>query len=222
MDPDAIREKRKLLLEQWCTQQEPAPVLPAAPPAVPPPEVVEVAEDDAAPPCRPKEKKEKSKAEVREEPPVVATPPPIPVELECIVQDIATTGKIHYPWRNMRILLAAKLEQCCHTSWKENPEKYYETIEEFEEQVLKPMSRSLTDERRSGPPFTAQRMCELLVNRTKTYKSTRKYCAALEKMMVVSSRDPSAMEQSRKRKAPDCPDGPPEDIKRDNGVEAEE
>jgi len=37
-----------------------------------------------------------------------------------------------------------------------------------------------------GPPFTLQRLCELLVNEPKLYKSTSKFVNAIEKMFAVS------------------------------------
>eukprot|EP00397_Hematodinium_sp_SG-2012_P043096 GEMP01047827.1.p1 GENE.GEMP01047827.1~~GEMP01047827.1.p1 ORF type:complete len:207 (+),score=58.89 GEMP01047827.1:411-1031(+) len=206
MDPEAIREKRKVLLEQWCSQHGArGPPPPAAP----------------APPSAPDSTGGAAKVDAKKEDTTVA----IPVELECIVQDIATTGSIPYPWEHIRLLLAAKLDQCCIASWKEDAEKCCDTLEEFEAAVLKPLRESVTDVHRNGPPFTAQRMCELLVDRTKTYKSTRKYCAAIEKVLLVSSVDPCMTEQSRKRKAPDIPEEgsqePPE-VKRELGAKKEE
>jgi len=213
MDPEAIRQKRKVLLEQWCTQHQPryeyrikmrcpsniyllqtrpGHALRGIYPLMEPISTVEQPDDDTDR-TKPKE----------EEAPASKSPLTIPVELECIIQDIATTSLVPYSWEDVRFLLAAKLEHECRTAWEADTDKYFETMEEFSDNAIRPLIKSLLHERRAGPPFSTQRFCELLMDREKWYKTTRKYCNALTKVLTITMSYPYAPELSRKRKAPD-------------------
>jgi len=101
-----------------------------------------------------------------------------------------------YPWDALRWLLARKVEEVLLELWMETPDLDLDQENEtFENSAVEPLTRSLLEPRREGPPFTIQRLCELLID-PHVYKSTRKYLFALQRAIVVTMTEESIMPPS--------------------------
>lgn len=113
--------------------------------------------------------------------------PAVTEELEGIIRDVAQTGSVNgYPWDSLRWLLARKVEHVLGEFWREVPDVQVQEGESFERMAVEPLTRSLLEPRREGPPFTAQRICELLAEPRLIYKSTRKFLFALQRAILVT------------------------------------
>ena len=128
--------------------------------------------------------------------PLPSTPPArhalsdcVCAQQDAVLQEIAASGESKYEWAALKPLLASKVEQACR--------EYYETSQDIDESkngdtfdaVLK-RTLSLLDAFPNAP-FTLQRLCELLLDPRKPYRtSTRKLMSAIEKLLSVSSTVP--------------------------------
>eukprot|EP00429_Kryptoperidinium_foliaceum_P139269 CAMPEP_0176268062 /NCGR_PEP_ID=MMETSP0121_2-20121125/43481_1 /TAXON_ID=160619 /ORGANISM="Kryptoperidinium foliaceum, Strain CCMP 1326" /LENGTH=220 /DNA_ID=CAMNT_0017608145 /DNA_START=20 /DNA_END=679 /DNA_ORIENTATION=+ len=113
---------------------------------------------------------------------------PLAEDLEGIIKAVARTGSTEaYPWDALRMLLARKVELVLAELWREAPDVRLPEGEAFERAAVEPLTRSLLEPRREGPPFTVQRLCELLTVCRATYRSTRKYLYALQRAVLVTS-----------------------------------
>merc|ERR1712136_612549 len=68
--------------------------------------------------------------------------------------------------------------------WHDAPDCPLAEGESFDN-VIEPLKRSILEPQREGPPFTVQRICELLVDPRHTYKSTRRYIYALQRVVLI-------------------------------------
>eukprot|EP01122_Echinamoeba_exundans_P017026 TRINITY_DN8828_c0_g1_i1.p1 TRINITY_DN8828_c0_g1~~TRINITY_DN8828_c0_g1_i1.p1 ORF type:complete len:275 (-),score=59.79 TRINITY_DN8828_c0_g1_i1:73-897(-) len=98
-------------------------------------------------------------------------------QLEKIVHDISLVGVTCYPWDHLKQLLAYKLSLVLDDHNCRTPEMRFE---EKRNTLLKQL-QSFVD-----PPFTVQRLCELLVN-PGLYSNTHKYLFAVDKVLLVTS-----------------------------------
>ena len=108
--------------------------------------------------------------------------------LQSVLRDIALSGQVRHAWPLLKVLIAAKVQQVCAD--------YYQTNKEIDASgdpyadTLKRML-ALLDEFPNAP-FTAQRLCELLIDPRRVYaSSTRKLMNAIEKLLTVSSTVPA-------------------------------
>lgn len=109
-------------------------------------------------------------------------------ELEAIVSEVAHTGAVNgYPWDALRHLLARKLERVLGEFWRDVQDVAVPEGQSFEQCSVEPLTRSLLETRREGAPFTSQRLCELLVEPRRVYKSTRRYLHAVQRAVLVTS-----------------------------------
>lgn len=119
-------------------------------------------------------------------------PQHISEELEGIVLDIARGGAAtSYPWDALCHLLARKMERVLQEFWKDSPDVKMQDGETFEQSIIKPLMASILEPHRGGPPFTVQRLCELLVEPRRIYKSTRRFLYALQRALVVIATEDS-------------------------------
>jgi len=100
-----------------------------------------------------------------------------PPLLDDTITEIALTGLCCYPWLIIKDLLAAKLTQLLD---------WYNTNDvlpnaQAEKQRLCTVLKNFDD-----PPFTLQRLCELLSKNTTIYKSAKSFTFAIEKVLYVS------------------------------------
>jgi len=121
----------------------------------------------------------------------------LPEELESIIREVAATGGARdYPWDALRLLLARKIELVLREFWKEAPDLPVAENTSFELCAVEPMTRSIMEARREGPPFTVQRLCELLAEPRHLYKSTRKFMLALQRTLLVMSTEEVSVSKS--------------------------
>eukprot|EP01114_Cavostelium_apophysatum_P008026 TRINITY_DN2027_c0_g1_i1.p1 TRINITY_DN2027_c0_g1~~TRINITY_DN2027_c0_g1_i1.p1 ORF type:complete len:188 (+),score=42.72 TRINITY_DN2027_c0_g1_i1:121-684(+) len=97
-------------------------------------------------------------------------------QLQQIVERISKTGLSSYSWPHLKMLISFRIEQILYTYYDDDPQK--EQLQPEIASVLRLLDSF------SGPPFTLQRLCELILK--PTYKSLRKYLFALEKLLSVS------------------------------------
>jgi len=135
-------------------------------------------------------------------------------ELESIVAEIARSGlTTTYPWDALSHLLARKMERVLEDFWRDSPDVKLQDGESFEQTTIKPLMASILEPSREGAPFTVQRLCELLVEPRRIYKSTRRFLYALQRALVISATeeaianrtplDLSSLATGLKRKLPD-------------------
>mmetsp|Transcript_38173 Transcript_38173/g.105224 ORF Transcript_38173/g.105224 Transcript_38173/m.105224 type:complete len:237 (-) Transcript_38173:185-895(-) len=138
---------------------------------------------------------------------------PIPEDLESLICDVAKTGSVNsYPWDALRLLLARKVELVLGEFWRDAPDVEVQEGESFERAAVEPLMRSLLEPRREGPPFTVQRICELLSEPRLVYKSTRRYLYALQRAVLVTATEEVLAQQQQQRQPqlwqmPPLPDG---------------
>ncbi|KAF9607679.1 hypothetical protein IFM89_038150 [Coptis chinensis] len=109
-------------------------------------------------------------------------------ELQSILEIIAATGKFWNDWDTLKSLLSFRLKQVlteypeAQTTQDQQPsslgETYEELVRRLEEALL-----SFTE----GPPFTLQRLCEILLSARSIYPNLSKLALALEKNLLVTS-----------------------------------
>ena len=119
---------------------------------------------------------------------LIASYDPIPEELESIICEVARSGATSgYPWDALRFLLARKVEAVLRDFVKESKDLDMEEGELFDRQIIEPLMHSLLEPRRTGAPFTAQRLCELLTQPRPTYTSAKRYLFALQRVILVTA-----------------------------------
>lgn len=141
-------------------------------------------------------------AAVAREPP---GPESIPEELDGLLRDIARDPVVacDFAWDALRVLLARKVERVLHDFWRDVPDLKLPEGRSFEAGVIEPLARSLLEDScRRGPPFTVQRICELLNDPRGCYKSTRGYFFALQKSILVTSTEAALAHRSPATPAP--------------------
>lgn len=91
---------------------------------------------------------------------------------------------LRFQWAALKMILASKVEQVCS--------EYFDTTKDLNEpyeDLLQRLLALLHDF--PNAPFTAQRLCELLLDPHRIYAtSTRKATSAIEKLLTVSSTVP--------------------------------
>lgn len=109
-------------------------------------------------------------------------------ELNGIIRQVAETGAANsYPWDALRHLLARKVELVLAEFWLDFPDyPLAREGESFAAVAVEPLTKSLLEPLRKGPPFTLQRICELLANPRQIYKSTKRYFYALQRVILVA------------------------------------
>lgn len=110
-------------------------------------------------------------------------------ELRQILEVIAWTGNYWHEWSMLKCLLAFCLKQVLmqyyesHTaSGGQQTLVSGETFSELQNRLLEGLDLFV-----DGPPFTLQRICELLLNPRLTYPNLDKVALAFEKVLLVTS-----------------------------------
>lgn len=110
--------------------------------------------------------------------------------LDIILAEICRTGVTNYPWQKLRPVISFKLTSML-TQFYETHNKDEEIAGERFSDVRERLASAL--EQFDGPPFTLQRMCELITADGSPdkppchYKKTHKLTAALDKLVSVTS-----------------------------------
>eukprot|EP01097_Dermamoeba_algensis_P002442 TRINITY_DN1964_c0_g2_i2.p1 TRINITY_DN1964_c0_g2~~TRINITY_DN1964_c0_g2_i2.p1 ORF type:complete len:274 (-),score=72.69 TRINITY_DN1964_c0_g2_i2:1267-2037(-) len=101
-------------------------------------------------------------------------------KLFSIIEEVATTGVTCYPWNLLCDLILFLLRKVVTEYEARHPVEDLTQIQKLHTSII---SRLVAFKE---PPFTLQRICELLLNGQKTYSSLEKYLFAFEKMATVS------------------------------------
>jgi|EP00927_Polykrikos_kofoidii_P059948 hypothetical protein len=130
----------------------------------------------------------------------------IPDELEGILLHVAKTGEVSgYPWEDLRFLLVRKMELVLAEFWRDVPDIEVQEGESFVRAKVEPLTSCLLEPRRDGPPFTVQRLCELLVEPRLMYKSTRRYLYAVQRAVLITATEDELAQQSQQRQPEQLP-----------------
>lgn len=105
-------------------------------------------------------------------------------EVRGILQVIASTGKFWHDWEKLKSVLSFQLKQVL----SEYPEAKMTTKEQEEtyQDLVKKLDEALHNFE-EGPPFTLQRLCEILLAARHIYPNLSKLALALEKNLLVTS-----------------------------------
>lgn len=105
-------------------------------------------------------------------------------EVRGILQVIASTGKFWHDWGKLKSVLSFQLKQVL----SEYPEAKMATKEQEEtyQELVKKLDEALHNFE-EGPPFTLQRLCEILLAARHLYPNLSKLALALEKNLLVTS-----------------------------------
>ncbi|KAL6909892.1 hypothetical protein ACP4OV_001551 [Aristida adscensionis] len=116
-------------------------------------------------------------------------------EMRSIIEVIADTGKFWHDWSFLKSLLSLQLKQVWVLSEyseaqlvnQEDGQQQQRALlgETYSELVSRLNDALLSFE--EGPPFTLQRLCEILLDPKGTYKKLSKLALALEKNLLVTS-----------------------------------
>lgn len=109
-------------------------------------------------------------------------------EVKGVLQDIASTGKFRLDWDKLKSMLSFQLKQVLSeypeaklTTDQENAssgESYADLVKRLDEELHAFIE---------GPPFTLQRICEILLEARSIYPVLSKLALALEKNLLVTS-----------------------------------
>ncbi|WJX56247.1 hypothetical protein P8452_41920 [Trifolium repens] len=105
-----------------------------------------------------------------------------------IIQDIASTGRFRHDWDNLKSMLSFQLKQVLseYPEAKATDEQKRASLGESYSDLVNKLNEALTcfiD----GPPFTLQRVCEILLDAKNIYPNLSKLALALEKNLLVTS-----------------------------------
>jgi len=115
--------------------------------------------------------------------------------LRGVLAETATTGVVRYPWPLLRpvigdliLLNLAEYEEVEHAEI--GPAAPLQTAESLD--VLRENLSAALDSFDQEPPFTIQRLCEVVLEPRKQYQKLDKLALALEKLLLVTSTMPVA------------------------------
>ncbi|XP_050887715.1 uncharacterized protein LOC127092866 [Lathyrus oleraceus] len=105
-----------------------------------------------------------------------------------ILQAIASSGRFWHDWDNLKSMLSFQLKQVLseYPEAKMTSEQQYASLRESYYDLVNKLNDALTcfiD----GPPFTLQRVCEILLDAKNIYPNLSKLALALEKNLLVTS-----------------------------------
>lgn len=112
-------------------------------------------------------------------------------EIRSVMEVTAATGKFWYDWDMLKSLLSFRLKQVlaeypeAQAVSGDGPQPSSLSGETYPE-LVKRLDGALLNFI-EGPPFTLQRLCEILLTPKSTYKSLSKLALALEKNLLVTS-----------------------------------
>lgn len=109
-------------------------------------------------------------------------------EVVRILQAIASTGRFWHDWDNLKSMLSFQLKQVLseYPEAKLTSEQQCASLGESYSDLVNKLDEALTcfiD----GPPFTLQRVCEILLEAKNIYPNLSKLALALEKNLLVTS-----------------------------------
>ncbi|CAN6207901.1 unnamed protein product [Urochloa humidicola] len=115
-----------------------------------------------------------------------------PEEMRGIIEVIADTGKFWHDWDFLKSLLSLQLKQVLDEYFEAQMASQDGVQQQrcFSTEAYSELVSRLSDALwrfEEGPPFTLQRLCEILLNPKGTYTKLSKLALALEKNLLVTS-----------------------------------
>lgn len=109
-------------------------------------------------------------------------------EVKGILELIAATGQYWHAWEKLKSLLSFQLKQVLseYPEAKMSDDQQISALGEIFPALLKRLDEELCSFI-DGPPFTLQRLCEILLNAQSIYPKLSKLTLALEKNLLVTS-----------------------------------
>ncbi|KAL2329234.1 hypothetical protein Fmac_022661 [Flemingia macrophylla] len=109
-------------------------------------------------------------------------------EVVQILRDIASTGMFWLDWDKLKSMLLFQLKQVLseYPEAKMTSEQQYASLGESYIELVNKLDEELTCFI-EGPPFTLQRLCEILLDAKNIYPNLSKLALALEKNLLVTS-----------------------------------
>ena len=108
--------------------------------------------------------------------------PNLPTEISDIFRQISEDAQVLYPWEYLLPVLILQFREVLNTY-----DEVSAVYRKEQTSMLQYIDSLLVQRFKQEPPFTIQRICELLSEPKKCYKSKLKYIRAFEKVMTVSS-----------------------------------
>lgn len=105
-----------------------------------------------------------------------------------MLQAMASTGKFWHDWDDLKNMLSSQLKQVLseYPEAKMNPDEVKSSLGETYEEMVKRLDEALLGFS-DGPPFTLQRLCEILLDARGIYRNLSKLALALEKTLLVTT-----------------------------------
>ncbi|KAE9593453.1 hypothetical protein Lal_00029072 [Lupinus albus] len=105
-----------------------------------------------------------------------------------ILQLIASTGNFWHDWDKLKSMLSFQLKQVLseYAEAKMTSEEQYASLGESYSELVNKLDEALSCFI-EGPPFTLQRICEILLDAKSIYPNLSKLALALEKNLLVTS-----------------------------------
>lgn len=108
--------------------------------------------------------------------------PTLPSEITDIISQISSNSKVLFPWKYLRPALIIKLKEVLSEFAPVTEDKQDEEMN-----IYINIDNLLLQRFKHAPPFTIQRICDLLSEPKKYYKTKLKYLRAFEKVLTVIS-----------------------------------
>ncbi|XP_027355137.1 serine/threonine-protein phosphatase 4 regulatory subunit 2 [Abrus precatorius] len=109
-------------------------------------------------------------------------------EVVKVLQVIASTGRFWHNWDKLKSMLSFQLKQVLseYPEAKMTSEQQYASLGESYTELVNKLDEALVCFI-EGPPFTLQRLCEILLGAKSIYPNLSKLALALEKNLLVTS-----------------------------------
>ncbi|XP_041013096.1 serine/threonine-protein phosphatase 4 regulatory subunit 2-like isoform X2 [Juglans microcarpa x Juglans regia] len=109
-------------------------------------------------------------------------------EVKGILEVIASTGKFWHAWYKLKSMLSFQLKQVLleYPESKMTSEQQNASLGETYPELVKRLDEALVSFV-EGPPFTLQRLCEILLEARSVYPNISKLALALEKNLLVTT-----------------------------------
>ncbi|KAL6291797.1 hypothetical protein ACE6H2_009307 [Prunus campanulata] len=109
-------------------------------------------------------------------------------EVRGILAVVASTGKFWHDWDKFKSMLSFQLKQVLseYPEGKMADEQQIASLGETYPELVKRLDEALNSFA-EGPPFTLQRLCEILLDAQTTYPNLSKLALALEKNLLVTT-----------------------------------
>ncbi|KAK3447439.1 hypothetical protein EUGRSUZ_A02962 [Eucalyptus grandis] len=143
-------------------------------------------------------------------------------EARRVIETIASSGTFWIEWDQVKTILSVKLKQVLsdYPEAKMTTEEQSASLGETHQELVTRLDEALLsfDE---GPPFTLQRLCEILLSAQSIYPKLSKLALALEKNLLVTSMLTSCSNQQMMIQESENPEKAGEEVKMQSSLEQE-